>query len=236
MLEAIEKFEEVVKRLKKLNYGDNNLFLSEKRETKMLLENYLPRKTTYRNQLHAIEVPGTANKNDLTGSDQWIEGQEQLIRFLHVVIKDLKIRQAKKIESSENRSELENYEQKIAQIKNDGEKDLIFQTNKLNYLQKKFDILQYENTKLKEDIDAVVGIRSRWITFGMFTTVMAIIIAIFDHYIDWAWFDVHPMKLYLKILTALFFTTIFLHLPLKDRKLTYLSFIILFFIGLIALV
>lgn len=236
MLEAIEKFEEVVKRLKKLNYGDNNLFLSEKREAEMLLENYLPRKKTYRNQLHAIEVPETENKNDLNNSDSWIEGQEEMIRFLNVVITDLKIRHAKKIESSENRSEIENYEQKIAQLKNDGEKDLIFQTNKLNYLQKKFDILQYENTKLKEDIDAVIGIRSRWITFGMLTTIMAILIAIFDHYIDWTWFDLHPMKIYLKILSALLFTTVFLHLPLKDRKLTYLSLIILSFLGLIAFI
>lgn len=236
MLEAIEKFGEVVKRLKKLNYGDNNLFLSEKREAEMLLEHYLPRKSSYRNELHTINVPTNENKNDLRGSDQWIEGQDQLIRFLNVVINDLKIRHTKKIESSENRSEIENYEQKIAQIKNDGEKDLIFQTNKLNYLQKKFDILQYENTKLKNDIETVKGIRSRWITFGMLTTIIAIVIAIFDHYLHWAWFDVHPMKIYLKILSALFFTSIFLHLPLKDRKLTYLSFIILSFIGLIAFI
>lgn len=236
MLEAIEKFEDVIKRLKKLNYGDNNLFLSEKREAEMLLENYLPRKTTYRNQLHAIDVPETDNKNNLTNSDSWIEAQEEMIRLLNVVINDLKIRHAKKIESSENRSEIENYEQKIVQLKNDGEKDLIFQTNKLNYLQKKFDILQYENTKLKEDIDAVIGIRSRWITFGMLTTIVAILIAIFDHYIDWAWFDAHPMKIYLKILSALFFTAVFLHLPLKDRKLTYLSLIILAFVGLVAFI
>ncbi len=236
MPEAIEKFENVVKRLKKLNYGDNNLFLSEKREAEMLLENYLPRKTTYRNQLHAIEVPEIENKNDLTNSDRWIEGQEELIRFLNIVINDLNIRHTRKIESSENRSEIENYEQKIAQLKNDGEKDLIFQTNKLNYLQKKFDILQYENAKLKKDIDAVKGIRSRWVTFGMLTTIVAILIATFDHYIDWAWFDAHPMKINLKILSTLFFTAVFLHLPLKDRKLAYLSLIILFFIGLIAFI
>ncbi len=233
MLEAIEKFEDLLRRSKKLNYGDHNLFQACKKEAIMLVENYLDPSNTYKADLGAVDNHKTEENSNL---DNWIEAQDELINILHIVIEDLKIQQKKKIQESENKSEIEKYQDEIERIKNETGKDLIFERNNYNYLKRKYDLLQYNYEQLKISHEETFGKRNHWILYITWAILLSLIVLVFDQLISWGWFDNHPRRFYMKLAGLCFVITALLILPFrKNLRITLVSGVILILLLLLAL-
>ena len=98
MLEAIEKFEDILRRLQKLNYGDHNLFNAAKKETIMLINNFLPKDPHYKRDLEKIDVSNNNRSKDSSSLDKWIHGHDEFINIVRVLIEDLQIRHQKQID------------------------------------------------------------------------------------------------------------------------------------------
>ncbi len=236
MLEAIEKFEDLLRRAKKLNYGDHNLFQAYKKEAVMLVDNYLTASSIYKTDLEHVNTNKSDETQENTNLDNWIEAQDELINIMHIVIEDLKIQQKKKIQDSENKTEIEQYQDEIDRIKNETGKDLIFERNNYNYLKRKYDLLQYNYEQLKLSHQETFGKRNHWILYIIWAILSSLIILVFDQIISWDWFDNHPRSLYLKLSGICFAVTSLLVLPFrKDLRITIVSGVILIILLLLAL-
>ena len=236
MLEAIEKFEEILRRLKKLNYGDNNLFHATKKETLMLIKNFLPKDIHYKQDLEKIEISDTNHASDSSSLDKWIHGHDEFINTVRIIIEDLQIRHQKQIDKSGNKSEIERYVDEIERIKNDTGKDLIFERNNFNYLKRKYDLLQYNYDQLQESYQQVLGRKNQWILYITWSVLIGLAVLVFDQIITWQWFENHERKLYIKFTGLLFTASIFLLIPFrKNIRIITVSGIVLLVLVVLAL-
>lgn len=236
MLEATEKFEDLLRRSRKLTYGDHSIFKATKKEALMLVENYLTKDSTYKTDLELITVNEMKPNSDNTNLDNWIEAQDELINIIHIIIEDLKIQQKKKVQESENKSEIEKYLAEIDRIKNETGKDLIFERNNYNYLKRKYDLLQYNHEQLKVAHKETFGKKNHWILYVTWAALLGLLILVFDQIINWNWFDTHPRKIYLKLSGLLFASTSLLMIPFnRNLRITVVSGLILVILLLLAL-
>ena len=236
MIESIEKFEEILRRLKKLNYGDHNLFHATKKEVLMLLNNFLPKDIHYKKDLEKIEINGNNHTADASSLDKWIHGHDEFINTLRVIIEDLRIRHKQQIDKSSNKSEIEKYLAEIERIKNDTGKDLIFERNNFNYLKRKYDLLQYNHDQLQASYQEVLGRKNQWILYITWSVLAGLVVLVFDQIINWPWFDSHERKLYIKLTGLLFTGSIFLLIPFKRNiRILTVSGIVLLVLVVLAL-
>ena len=236
MLEAIEKFEEILRRLKKLNYGDHNLLNATKKETLMLINNFLPKDAHYKKDLEKIEISNNHQETDSSSLDKWIHGHEEFINIIRIVIEDLQIRHQKQVDKSENKSEIQKYISEIERIKNDTGKDLIFERNNFNYLKRKYDLLQYNYDQLHASYQQVLGRKNQWILYITWSVLVGLVVLVFDQIINWEWFKNHERKLYIKLTGLLFTGSIFLLIPFKKNiRIITVSGIVLLVLVVLAL-
>ncbi len=236
MLEAIEKFEDILRRLKKLNYGDHNLFNATRKECLMLINNFLPKDSTYKKDLEQIKISKNNQENDASSLDRWIHGHEEFINLVRIVIEDLQIQQRKEIDKSKNKTEIEKYVSEIERIKNDTGKDLIFERNNYNYLKRKYDLLQYNYDQLNASYQQVLGKKNQWILYITWTVLVGLLVLVFDQIIHWQWFEDHERKLYIKLTGLLFTGSIFLLIPFrKNIRIMVVSGIVLLVLVILAL-
>ena len=236
MLEAIEKFEDILRRLQKLNYGDHNLFNAAKKETIMLISNFLPKDPHYKRDLEKIDVSNNNRSKDSSSLDKWIHGHDEFINIVRVLIEDLQIRHQKQIDKSANKSEVEKYIAEIERIKNDTGKDLIFERNNFNYLKRKYDLLQYNYDQLNASYQQVLGKKNQWILYITWSVLVGLVVLVFDQIIYWEWFENHERKLYIKLTGLLFTGSIFLLIPFKkNMRILTVSGIVLLVLVVVAL-
>ena len=236
MLEAIEKFEDILRRLQKLNYGDHNLFNAAKKETIMLINNFLPKDPHYKRDLEKIDVSNNNQSKDSSSLDKWIHGHDEFINIVRVLIEDLQIRHQKQIDKSANKSEVEKYIAEIERIKNDTGKDLIFERNNFNYLKRKYDLLQYNYDQLNASYQQVLGKKNQWILYITWSVLVGLVVLVFDQIIYWEWFENHERKLYIKLTGLLFTGSIFLLIPFKkNMRILTVSGIVLLVLVVLAL-
>jgi len=216
-VEAIEKFEELERRLKKLNYGEHNLLNAIKKEALMLIDNFLPKSVKFKEELEKISVNGIKTTKDNMTLDAWIQKHDETINLFHIILEDLRIKQRKSIAKSTDKSEIEKYLDEIERIKNDTGKDLILEKNNYNYLKRKYDMLQYNYDQLQTNYQKVLGQKSNWVLYITWTVLISLFLVIFDQFIQWDWYDIHPRKIYLKITAVLLFANGLLLLPFKKN-------------------
>ncbi|MDN5215336.1 hypothetical protein QQ020_24870 [Fulvivirgaceae bacterium BMA12] len=236
MLEAIEKFEDILRRLKKLNYGDHNLFSATRKECLMLINNFLPKDSPYKKDLEQIKISKNNQENDSSSLDRWIHGHEEFINLVRIVIEDLQIQQRKEINKSKNKTEIEKYVSEIERIKNDTGKDLIFERNNYNYLKRKYDLLQYNYDQLNASYQQVLGKKNQWILYITWTVLVGLLVLVFDQIIHWQWFEDHSRRLYIKLTGLLFTGSIFLLIPFrKNIRIMVVSGIVLLVLVILVL-
>ncbi|MCG8323200.1 MAG: hypothetical protein MI921_27120 [Cytophagales bacterium] len=236
MLEAIEKFEEILRRLKKLNYGDHNLFNATKKETLMLIGNFLPKDVHYKKDLDKIEISGHNHAADSSSLDKWIHGHDEFINVVRIIIEDLQIRHQKQIDKSAHKSDIEKYVSEIERIKNDTGKDLIFERNNFNYLKRKYDLLQYNYDQLQASYQQVLGKKNQWILYITWSVLVGLVVLVFDQIIFWQWFENHERKMYIKLTGLLFTGSIFLLIPFKRNiRIITVSGVVLLVLVVLAL-
>lgn len=236
-VEAIEKFQELDRRLRKLEYGEHSIFNGIRKEAIMLLENFLPNNDKYLLDLNGIKISEKKELEDSKHLDQWIAGHTEAIGLLHIIIEDLKIKQRKAVAKSESKDDVEKVLAEIDRIKNDTGKDLILEKNNYNYLKRKYDLLQYNYNQLQADNMVIMGKKNNWILYFTWTVLLSLIILVFDQFIDWHWFDENPRKFYMKLSALSFIGTVFTLLPFgKNWRIIIVSLIVFIILILLAIV
>ncbi|MDN5200953.1 hypothetical protein QQ008_06265 [Fulvivirgaceae bacterium BMA10] len=233
MQEAIQKFEALLRRVKKLHYGDVKLFEVEKKEAVMLIGHFLAEKKSYQKDVEEIVVPENGNANKKT-ENLWIEKQQEFIGLLKLVIKDLKIREKKEIGKSQNSDIADEYRKEIERIKNDAEKDLMLAKNNYNYLKRKYNLLEYNYKQLKREHNEAIGRKRLWTIYAFMIIIFGTAILIFDAFVEWPWFDLHDRNLYLKITSILFVAALLLYVPMRKNRFIFLAILLLGGIGALA--
>lgn len=218
---AIAKFKETLVDIRRMKSFDGAQTNRIKSRIDMLLKNYLPGEDNYLQSLNGLNFPSETNAED------GVKLQQELIHLLELVIEDLQIREEEAIKRSENKPLAEKYRHDMQKLRNDFEKDLLYERNNYEYLKKKYDLLQINYDRLQKDYETAKIARKKWVVFFMAAVPLTLFLLTFDWIIPFnATVSTRLLPL-VKILVATGAFSFCLYYPLKSNKLLFFGFVAL---------
>ena len=231
MIQAIHEFQGVLMEVRTLHYKENNKLRSIKSKILMLLDNFLPQHDFYKTHLADIKF-----KSEKAADENiWIKGQRDLIDLLETIIDDLNIIHKSQLKKSEKLALGDEYESEYQRIRNDLEKDIVFERNKLRHLERKFNMLNLEHKQLQNQFDQLLGTRDKWILYGCLTFVAIASVWFFDLLFSWPQFEALTFAVHIKIALSALLAIILLNIPLKNPWFKFVPFLLLTAICLLVL-